>query len=370
MNSAAPAVLVFPVTTPDAREFLAQCQREGRRALAAGITAEPPPGVRDVAYRQLPSIHADSFPGAFEALVEAEGVGAVYAAVASVHAGLVRLIATGKTSVRLVNDPPIRRQVRLLDEREALAASLRPLERAIADGLPGLGEIELLAYFAATMGIYGESGPTKLAALAGIAASAVKGDVVEIGCLMGRSTAALRLLARHFGIGPVITVDPWSRVHALQTETPAVVQVDMIDQWDYDQLARAFFTHQMALGTTDFAHMRMPSADGFDRYAAAETLDTPGFHPVQPGGRIALLHIDGNHDFVECARDWSMWGRYLGAGSWLILDDYVWAHGDGPRRVGDALLRAEADRIDRAFVCDQALFVRFTDRPMIEPIVP
>jgi hypothetical protein len=43
-------------------------------------------------------------------------------------------------------------------------------------------------------------------------------------------------------------------------------------------------------------------------------------------------------------------------GGWLILDDYEWAHGDGPRRAGDELLD---DRMAKCFVAGGALFIKF-----------
>ena len=47
------------------------------------------------------------------------------------------------------------------------------------------------------------------------------------------------------------------------------------------------------------------------------------------------------------------------AGGWLILDDYFWLHGNGPQRVGDAILTERAADISRAFVCGRALFLKF-----------
>lgn len=45
-------------------------------------------------------------------------------------------------------------------------------------------------------------------------------------------------------------------------------------------------------------------------------------------------------------------------GGWLILDDDVWAHDDGPRRVGDALPAEQGANVRRAFVGGKALFVK------------
>ena len=37
----------------------------------------------------------------------------------------------------------------------------------------------------------------------------------------------------------------------------------------------------------------------------------------------------------------------------------MWSHGDGPLRVGNELIEEYAERIERAFVCGKALFMKF-----------
>jgi hypothetical protein len=48
----------------------------------------------------------------------------------------------------------------------------------------------------------------------------------------------------------------------------------------------------------------------------------------------------------------------MAPGGWVVFDDYVWAFGDGPQRVGDAWCEANAARIVRQFVIGTALFVQ------------
>ncbi|NBQ05037.1 MAG: class I SAM-dependent methyltransferase [Actinobacteria bacterium] len=81
--------------------------------------------------------------------------------------------------------------------------------------------------------------------------------------------------------------------------------------------------------------------------------------PVEYERHVAVIHIDGNHDYSSVREDCELWLTRLVPGAWLILDDYIWAHGDGPYRMGNELLRDEVDRIERAFVSGKALFVKF-----------
>jgi len=63
-----------------------------------------------------------------------------------------------------------------------------------------------------------------------------------------------------------------------------------------------------------------------------------------------------NHDYGSVKKDCELWLDRMLPGSWLILDDYIWAHGDGPYRAGNELLLDQPERIGCAFVCGKALF--------------
>jgi hypothetical protein len=215
----------------------------------------------------------------------------------------------------------------------------------------------MLASKANATEIYGESNEEKLAAMMGIFASAPAGDVVEIGSLMGRTAFVLLYLARRHRIGPLLTVDPWRSVNAVQRDSPGSIQA-LVEEWDFEALRAGFFVNMAPFMAADHAHLRMPSEQAFPVYAEGEPLQAPNSVRVSYSGRIAVLHIDGNHDYEAVRKDCDLWLDRLAPGAWLILDDYVWAHGDGPRRVGDQVLDRYRLQIERAFVCGKALFVK------------
>ena len=85
------------------------------------------------------------------------------------------------------------------------------------------------------------------------------------------------------------------------------------------------------------------------------------YPPREPRIRIiraALLHIDGNHDAACAAQDVELWSPLVRPGGWVVIDDYCWRYGDGPKRAGDALLARWGPDVDRAFVAGDCLFVR------------
>ncbi|MGI4881565.1 MAG: class I SAM-dependent methyltransferase, partial [Janthinobacterium lividum] len=78
-------------------------------------------------------------------------------------------------------------------------------------------------------------------------------------------------------------------------------------------------------------------------------------------GRIAVLHIDGNHAYENAKADVVGWTKLVTAGGWIVIDDYVWPWGDGPQRAGDELLAAHPEKIGCVFVMGTALFIQLRD---------
>lgn len=68
--------------------------------------------------------------------------------------------------------------------------------------------------------------------------------------------------------------------------------------------------------------------------------------------------MDGNHAYAHAKSDIVGWAPHIVPGGWLVVDDYIWPYGDGPRRAGDELLADWTGRYDCAFVAGSALFVR------------
>lgn len=356
------ATLVFPAVTPAALDYVRAARLRGEPVVCAASVPCPEAEAEAGACLHLPSIHEAEFAANFLALVRERSIARLLCPVASVHGHLRRLIAERGLALELLGESPIRQQVAAHRALMARADGLAPLLAACADGAALPDRVELAGVLRQASLIYGESNDEKLAALVAVAASAPRGDVVEIGSLMGRSAFVLLWLARRHGLGPLLTIDPWTAHNAVQHDSPAGFQ-RLVDEWDFEALAEGFFVNQAPFGGGDHAHLRLPAAAAFDHYAAGRPIADRSGAPVAFGGRIALLHIDGNHDYDSVSRDLALWVPRLAAGAWLVLDDYVWAHGDGPRRAGDELLAAAAGRIDRAFACGKALFVRFEQAP-------
>ena len=130
-----------------------------------------------------------------------------------------------------------------------------------------------------------------------------------------------------------------------------------------ERVAPAFEATFAALAPRgEMAAYRTPSASGCAIYRgeadgeAVRLLKTSP--PPKPCGRIALLHIDGNHDAGPAAEDVALWSPLVAPGGWVAIDDYCWRYGDGPKRAGDALLAHWGDGVARAYVAGDCLFIQ------------
>ncbi len=220
---------------------------------------------------------------------------------------------------------------------------------------PALGEAETLGLFSALEQIPGHCSDEKLWALLEVLRRCPAGDLVEIGSAWGRSAFAIGWLAERFGLGRLLCVDPWSAEQRLQHDKGGAVNA-WADRMDFDA-TRAFFEARLSLLPRGRVNaLAATSLEGAARYRAGRRIESPAFGATDYAGRIALLHIDGNHDEAFVTADLAAWGDLVVPGGWIVFDDYRWAFGDGPRLVGDRFL--DERPVATAFVAGTALFAR------------
>jgi hypothetical protein len=197
----------------------------------------------------------------------------------------------------------------------------------------------------------------KISALCEIARYSPQGDVVEIGSWWGKSAFILARLARCYGVGKILCVDPWSSNYLVQCDEGGLVDGG-IAQYDCDEALRVFEMNLLPYNANDINYLRMPSTEGAKYYSNYKSVTTDSFGSTDYCGEIAILHIDGNHSYEAAKADIEAWTGYVVAGGWIIIDDYVWPYGDGPKRVGDEYLVENYCRICTAFVMGTALFIQ------------
>jgi hypothetical protein len=355
--------LVFPASTPESWALIAEARQRGERVLPAASVEVGEVTRRFGELAQLPFIHDAEFEPRFLALLRERDIQRIVCPVAVVHRYVSRFLQDRKIDgVSLIGESPIGRQVRLVTDWVQQGHDVAPFVAACANGRPHADPLASAALLRHAAAIYGESDSDKLAAMIGIFADVPAGDVVEIGALMGRTAFLLLALSRRHAIGPVLVVDPWSAEHALQKDSPVALQELDSDWGDHERLVQGFLLNLLPLSVaasdagSDFNYLRQPSHLGHGLYKEAGVVTSREFGTTRYARQIGVLHIDGNHDADAVRRDCELWLPHLVRGGWLILDDYVWAHGDGPHRMGDELLSTWPG-LDRAFVAGKALFL-------------
>jgi len=337
---------------------LAQARRlmaRGERVVAASSVAADETAQHYPNWHPLPSIYDAGFADALAALIAQQHITDIYTPHAVVHAVIARVLAERGLKVQLPEQSPLAAldagYRTLLAEAEGALA----FARAIAPTLTQ-DAVAMASLLHQSQAIYGQTSESKLAAMAACFATAPRGDVVEIGTAWGRSAFALCMLSQHYDTGAVLAIDPWNEGVASQKDSPdALEQVNQ--QIDWEMMHRIFLIHLLPMRGR-FNYRRMLSVPASADYAPGLAVDSPHFGRTAYTGRVALIHIDGNHDYASVAADVAAWLPKLLPGGWLVLDDYVWEHGDGPRRVGDTLLAEHAARVAHSFTCGKALFVQ------------
>jgi len=351
--------LIFPAITQSALDYLDAARRRGEQVVAASSIHDPHMENAFGKLSLLPYIYDEGFSQQFLAFASSQGIKRIYAPVASVHAFLETLIAKEKPGFQLVDSSPIRRQVESYRKLRAKAQEAHRFICDCADNIPSaISWFDAAAIFRQADTIYGESNSDKLTAMMAVFSSAPKGDVIEIGSLMGKSIFVMQYLARHYLIGGVLSVDPLSAKTSTQNDTASEALAVMDTQWDYTILREAFAINLLPF-SGNFNYLRMESERGFEVYSHNPKVNSSHFGDVTYTGKIAVIHIDGNHDFYQVNKDCEQWLTRLVPGAWVILDDYIWSHGDGPHRVGNTLLEKRKKDVERAFVCGKALFIKF-----------
>lgn len=356
------ATLVFPVSTPDGRAYLKQALERGDRVVSASCDiTDPTDGAAP--WAKLPLVHEPGFLAAFLDLVRTHDITRIHASAHMVHAALTEMLREHELAhLRIINRSAWEQEFARWDDIFARAQRWRDLIAALSPApppdLPFLAGVIRLAF-----DLFGESYDDKLAALLACLLNAPDGDIVEIGTLFGRSASVL-LCGRALGgvERPLFVFDPWSTEAGTQQDLPEAMQ-NYTRAARVERVADAFEATFAALAPAGaMAAYRIPSASGCAIYRGEADGEAVRLFKVKraprASGRIALLHIDGNHDAPCAAEDVELWSPLVAPGGWVVIDDYCWRYGDGPKLAGDALLERWGDGVARAYVAGDCLFIQ------------
>ena len=350
------AVLIFPAGYLGGAEYRARAVAEGHRVIGASSLIHDPASAAYEEWARLPLVNDPAFSDALARLIAEYGVGSIYAPHYVVWLHLSKELASIAPGVQLTGRSNLDETERGYRDLQAGLADIRPLPfDAALQPRPALAPLELAGLMRLTETISGMSSVEKMLAVIDVVRCAPKGDIVEIGSWWGKSAAMFCLLAKRWDLGSVLCCDPWA--------SEALAQGDaLLDSAsaaaDMDEALKIFQINLAPLADGRLNYLRAPSADCAAQYRPGLVVQTQTFGKVGYEGQISVLHIDGNHTFEHADEDTRLWTPHVKPGGWIIFDDYFWVFGDGPRQVGDAFQRDNAERIQTSFAAGKALFVQ------------
>ena len=355
--------LVFPVSTPEGRAYLKQALERGERVVGASSDTSDPIGGA-APWARLPLVHEAGFWASFLDLVQTYDITQIHAAAHMVHAALSDLLRQhAPPRLRIINRSALEQEFARWDDIFARAERWKGLIAALSPAQAPPEPSFLAGVIRLAFDLFGESYDDKLAALLACLLDVPDGDIIEIGALFGRS-ASVMLSGRALGAAErrLFVFDPWSTEAGAQQDLPEALRA-YTREAGLERVADAFEATFAALAPPGaMAAYRTPSALGCDIYrgeADGEAVRLLKSRPtLRPSGRIALLHIDGNHDAPWAAEDVALWSPLVAPGGWVAIDDYCWRYGDGPKVAGDALLDRWSDGVARAYVAGDCLFIQ------------
>jgi hypothetical protein len=351
--------LVFPSSMTQSQTFTRSAKARGDRVVAASSVTADETAIYYDHWVYLPSMYDADFGQALVSLIAAENITHFYTPHMVIFLAVKALVESQAIPVMLCESPVKTLQSHYL-EVFSHVSDASPFIEAISGKSPPASLIRSLFHYGEQ--IYGQTSETKIAAMAAVCADAPKGDVIEIGSAWGRSAFVLATLATHYNIGNVLCIDPW-KYDISQYETDPGFVTATNDAMDWGLTFDIFCVHLMPFGGGRLNYLRGLAENLIETYLANSILSSPEFGRTDYRRRASVIHIDGNHGLEAIERDCRLWSPTLVPGGWLIIDDYVWAHGTGPQVVGDQLLSSQASNIKCSFCAGKALFIKFCDAP-------
>ncbi|HRK84940.1 MAG TPA: class I SAM-dependent methyltransferase [Alcaligenes faecalis] len=351
-------VLVFPFHQEEALDFIQTATRLGLPVVRASSEVYGDRG-QDGTVHYLPYVNESEFDARLADLIAAQNISQIYTMHPMIWHKINRMIVMGELQgIRLCSEDPLKAYCAPYEKAMAWAQGCGALiDEAFEPLHQPLSNVEYAHLYSGAFSIPGQSDSGKIELLTRIARHAPKGDVVEIGSAYGRSAFALAVLARAYALGNVVCVDPWGfEASQDQGSSAAMVNADM-KKVDWQRVFEVF--RIATAGFDNLAYIRQMSKDAladYQRGCKNQGLPRDGKAALGVLGEISILHIDGNHKYELVKQDIDLWTPYVKRGGWVLIDDYEWTFGDGPKRAGDEFLKNCSHRA--AFVSGDTLCIQ------------
>ena len=350
------SVLVFPSSTEASLSCLKEARKWRWRVIGASSLENDPHKNHYDAWESLPFIHEDNFVVRLQQIIIQHNI----TALSIPHAPSYLRIENIKEllpNVTLIGNGPYINQVSVVQSYLQKAEEGLKLIRKLTGQDNALPKDFLASLLAHVLPLYGESSFQKIIALCAIFKDAPQGDVIEVGVFFGKSVFVLNRMSAYFNTGATLAVDAWDKDLSIQKESPQEIQ-QLSEVWNWDLVFQGFLINMQATHAGNFNYLRMSSTQAWKQYNSEKLISSSEFGDTIYKKKIAVLHLDGNHDQASVHEDFKLWSTNMLPGGWIIFDDYEWSQGDGPRKLVDRIRSEYQSRIERFFVEGGAAFIK------------
>jgi len=363
-------LLIFPLDLDASKKFLATAKALNIRTIGASSVMCSAEDIDVDEFINLPFITDESFASALDDVINTFSITHIYAPHVGVWSHLHHLQKNRSVRYQFqlcepspyVADWHDFELCYIWSDKLLLDKTVESLELGSSvETKPPLSRGQYTSLHKQFVQIPGQCDTDKLIALTHISRVLPKGDLVEIGSLYGRSAFAIAWLAQQHKIGNLISIDPWDNEKTdTQGKKAAILNSNLEPDRDIFDFEKVFWGYIGSVSLlNNVGYIRERSVEAIEYYKNASKagfLNSPELGKISIGGKISMLHIDGNHRYDHVCKDIAAWEPSVMLGGWILFDDYIWAFGDGPKHAGDELLAT--GRFDIAFCLGDTLFLR------------
>ena len=354
-------IIVFPSGMPESVTFY-QNNSDNFLIGASAIKDDPVNDIFDQ-WEFIPYVDTPEFDKSLLSLIEKTKPNAIFCPHRFALYYVNKLINEHKLSVEVIgveNDKL--QQLRHSQSEQWLNEYHKIADSLDVDDSRRLNKTDINAVVRHALSIPGETGVEKIISLLAMGSSIPEGDVVEIGCLYGRTSFVFAWLARRYATGSTLCVDPWTTEAAIHQDTSSMARDAIRENYEYDSIFQQFKENLVPSFYRAVNYIRETSNEAALVYKTSNEITTPEFGNSRYTQSIACLHIDGNHDYAAVLDDVIQWAHLLQDKGWLIVDDYNWPFGEGPKLVANEILATNSANIEHSFVAGDALFIKFENK--------
>lgn len=339
-------ILIIPAnTTESLDEYFCLKTDKNHIIGASSVDLDFSSGIYDQHYK-IPWITEENFTEKINNIIEQEKI----TKVVCTHLGIYRVIKN--------NIPDL--EIKKPDVKDSYGINKEGLEIRAAQHHHYISEkislIELASLLDQFSHIPGNCSEDKFTELVNAGSSSPEGDFIEIGSFYGKSAFVLGWAAKHKN-SKLLCIDPWEKNTKSQIEAHSTLKL-RVNNRIVSAVKKSFILNLYLYLNKTLNYFQGYSDDAFEIYKEKKAFSSLEFGVSKLQNKIACLHIDGNHDYQYVKSDIVKWSQYLLPGAWMIIDDYHWCYGNGPKLAADEFLQENINKIEKSYFCGGALFIQ------------